>query len=454
MAMSTPKNIDHLSQLPPELLEDIFDRVQHSSTPLVDPLSRSLFPFQQKPLFESLYVRSYEDLETFCDYIQNRPQLAAYTREFGVSIVPHERSRELDCEIEDPQSPSNERVKELFKCLVQVTDMAIAGTDRIARLVLESDVAATSFPNLRTLRLSSTFISLRDPFHPASYRSLQHYHELHGFILVVRRSSDSIELTTSNDQIQPVPIHTKIDKIGLSGPLSATPTSVNQLINIFVPLHAIYLRDTSTGSRLYDFLDHVHGPNLIRALSLNRLMTSGPPSRGSLIEKLKNFPNLLELELGGTVSSVSPSLYTSLRSLPLPRRLAFSQHASVSLEELAKLISGPQKLKSLKSILFNNVRGIIGTRVREMGPCWIEDMREYGPHPDWILPDWSSEFSGEGLFDFLEDAVREGVKIEGSAVRAIGVTQEWEEEAKEARNYYTKKFIESELCACDRCYDL
>ncbi|GAA5895482.1 uncharacterized protein JCM6883_001521 [Sporobolomyces salmoneus] len=397
--MSTSKNIDYLSELPPELLEDIFDQVQHSPPRLLGPLSQSLLPFQQKPLFRILHLDSYRDLEILCDYVKIRPQVAEYTRTLNLHIPSSPVGGRFDSEAKDPHSPSDQRIKELFASLVEITRLVIIGTDRVARLVLDPDVAATCFPNLRDLILFASFSSLNDPFHPASYLTLQYYNELRTFDLNVERSSESIE-PTSKDRLQPVPIRTRVDEITLRGPLSATPT-----------------------------------PEIIRCLALEHKAGNGPLSQGSFIEKLKNFPNLSELELGGTVSTVSPSLYTSLRSLPLLRRLTFSESANVSLEELGKVISGPGKLKSLKSIVFDNVEGWIGTRIREKGPYWNQFLQEWGPHPDWIVPQWSEEFSEQGLIEFMKDAEEEGITIEGTAIEAFGVFEEWTEEEEEAKEY-------------------
>ncbi|GAA5895341.1 uncharacterized protein JCM6883_001477 [Sporobolomyces salmoneus] len=436
--MSTVENIDHLSQLPPELLEDIFDRVQHSNTPLVDPLSRSLFPFQQKPLFESLYVRSYEDLETFCDYVKNRPQLAAYTREFGVSIVPHGRSRELDREIEDPQSPSNERVKELFKTLVQITDMAIAGTDRIARLVLESDVVATSFPNLGTLHLSSAFNSLRDPFHPDLYKCLQRYNELDTFRLSVLRTCTSIHpISDSKEQVQPLlPFLTKINEVTLVGPLSASPTSVKALIGAFAQLHAVSLYDSAaTESLLYDFLDHLCDPAILLHLELERRAVYGPPPQGNMFDRVRRMPQLEGLILGGSVSSLSTSFYSSLRSIPNLRRLTFLEKTDVSLEKLRQLIYGPEKHELLRTVTLDNVAGKIGTRICDQGACWDDVGERWLPWSDWILPEWSEDFDVDDLEVFHLVALMGGVTVKGTAIGAMRVTTEWDREMEEAQTY-------------------
>ncbi|GAA5892929.1 uncharacterized protein JCM6883_007517 [Sporobolomyces salmoneus] len=427
--MSIPKNIDYLSLLPPELIEDIFLQVQQSNGPFLGPLSESLLPFQQKPLFRTLCLRSFEDLGVLCGFVKDRAELAECIKIIHVHVEPEEaeRKKRFNREAKDPHSPSNKQVKQLFEKLVEVRSLVITGTDRIARLVLDPTVAATSFPNLRILSLSSTFNSLRDPFHPASYHTLQHYNELHTFKVNVIRSSKSIQLT-SKDQVPSFPLHTQIDEITLSGPLSSSPTSVKHLIGCLTPLFGLSLRDTSTESRLYDLLDHVCDAELIQCLSLERQAPDGAPSVGNLMDKLEKFPNLSELDLGGTVPTLSPSFYASLRSLPHLECLTFSEEAKVSLEELKKVVMGQEKLESLKTITFNNVEGEIGTLIWEDGSYWDEDTEELAPHPDWILPEWSKEFSEKKLIEFMNEARKIGIVIEGTAVEAIGVLDKWEDE--------------------------
>jgi hypothetical protein len=332
-------------------------------------------------------------------------------------------------EAEDPRSPPNKLVKNLFEKLVELRNLVITGSTRIATLVLNPVIAASSLPELRSLHLASTFNTLRDPFHPSTYQTLQYYSALRSFELNILRSSEKIQ-SYSKPQIDPFPFRTKIIDVSLSGPLSSSPISVTTLLTSFGALPCISLEDTSVESNLYDFLDKIWSPEDLDYLEVKRLTADGAPSKGSFVDKLERFSNLSTLVVGGSCSKLDSSFYSALRSSTSLETFIFSKEALVSLKEVTKLITGPEKMKSLESIIFNNVEGEVGTIIEDVGePYWNDELDSWAPYPDWILPKWSKEFTELGLIQFLGLAEEEGIEVSGSAITAIGVLEEFEEEA-------------------------
>jgi hypothetical protein len=164
-------------------------------------------------------------------------------------------------------------------------------------------------------------------------------------------------------------------------------------------------------------------------LELKRLVTDGGHPRGCINEKLARFRNLSTLIIGGSCSNLKPSFYSSLRSSTSLESILFSDKAPVSLKEVMKLVTGSGKMESLQSITFDNVKGNLGTKFEPGGePYWDHGRDEFGVYPDWVLPAWSKDFSEEDLFDLTEVAAEEGINVDGSAVEAIGVLAEYEDE--------------------------
>ncbi|GAA5963221.1 hypothetical protein JCM3765_005761 [Sporobolomyces pararoseus] len=428
--MSGTKKIDYLSRLPPELLEDIFGEVQLSRTPLLGPLSKSLLPFVQQPLFEDLCVKTYEALEFLAETVVKRPEVGGYIKilHFHVDMAENEnQAKKRSKEGEDTRTPSNKLIKRLLLSLVQVRSLVLTGSTRFASLVLDPVVAASSLPLLRTLHLASTFNNLRDPFHPCHYQSLQFYSELRLFKLSVLRSSKSMQAYPKT-QVEPFPFRSEILDVSLSGPLSSSLPSVNNLLTSLGSLPMIALHDTSKESQMLKILDEILDPENLDYLHLKRFAADGGPPDSSFLVKLERFKNLTSLVFEGTCSNVSAEFYSSLRALKQLEHLAFGEEAQVSLRKLTKLVTGPEKLKSLHFISFDNVKGEVGTRLDDEGIPYWDDEYGWTPYPDWILPEWTAGFTEIELVTFVRVAKKEGIQVEGTAIEAIGVHAMYEEE--------------------------
>jgi len=119
--------------------------------------------------------------------------------------------------------------------------------------------------------------------------------------------------------------------------------------------------------------------------------------------------------------------------------------ASVVLSQLELLVSGPIKHPTLGSITLDQVKGKIGTKIEEAGkPFYDIEEESWDVYPDWILPEWAEEFSEGGLIELLEIAKKEGITIEGSAVRAIGIMAQYEEEWQLLEEYELEEEEEEE----------
>ncbi|GAA6008950.1 hypothetical protein JCM11491_003844 [Sporobolomyces phaffii] len=430
--MTEYKNVDHLSRLPPELLEIIFDHVQSSNEPVTAPLSRHLLPFIQEPLFRSLCLISdpYPALDSLCQNVESSRHLTIYVKSLHFHVALDE-PKKPPREIHDGHVPSNTLIKALFGRLINLERLVVVGSSRVASIVLEPVVAASSFPKLSSLRLASTFKTVPDPFHSSNFQTLQYYSELSKLSLEVCRPSKTIH-SHAKPQIIPLRMKTQIRQVSLKGPLSSSSsTSVTGLLASFGSLSIISLHDTSKESQLCDLVGAIPSPSHVHVLYLNHQESAGLPPKESLDDQLERFTQISCLRFGGTSSSSTPSLYSALARLPHLKHLLFSKDAIVSLAQLAQVIvTGSRiKSKSLKSITFDNVEGKVGTRGEDAGePWWNEEVDDWDVHPDWIVPNWTDEFSEDGLVEFVKAAEKEGIQVGGSAVDAIGVKDALESE--------------------------
>ncbi|GAA5962508.1 hypothetical protein JCM3765_003710 [Sporobolomyces pararoseus] len=426
--MSDNKKIDYLSRLPPELIQTIFDQFESRDRALVNPLSKRFVPFQQLRLYRTVSLSSYDQLDKLCYTAKTTQGLMDKLVSFEVNILPQSDDRSNlnpETEEEDPLVPTSEEVKTLLSTLDNVSSVEVRGSSRLAALLLSSEVSIKYLPKLVDLGIASTLSDFDDPFHPAFYSSLVSYTELEEFSLFVWRNHQSIRLST-----KPLPdiypSRMSIFSVSLYGPLSSSATSVNALLTSFGYLGMLDLADYSPTSRMYDLLDALDCPEGLVFLCLKRFSTEGPPPQGSIVDRLTKFTSLDRLVLAGSSAPVSSEFYSALRALPL-EDIAFGLEADVDLEKLAKVISGPQKHASLRRISFENVIAKKGTTFEEMnyeiytGPSGDE----FGPYPDWELPRWSERFKPDTLKKFLKTAKKEGIKVDGSALEALEIEEEF-----------------------------
>ena len=419
-------NRDYLSHLPSELLEEIFHHAHDSSLPLTVPLSKSLLPFQRRQLFRSIEVHSYESLDNLCTIARSDCKIPTYARQFRFEVDYDKAADPIAQESEDLGSPSNSAVERFFRQTSNLQTIETNGSTRISLLLLSPPVMS-SFRRLESLDISSTLHSLPDPFSPSHYSGLQSCSTLHSLSLTILRNSPSIE-NSARTELDSKPF-ANIRQLQLIGTLSSNEPSVRRFFSSFDSLSTLSLFDTSyTSSLIQKLLEALPAPHHLDILNFGcrpRLDTS---NRGDLARCFKSFTRLRALTLLSDFSSFTSDLYSDLRVLPI-EILQFASKACVSIDRLTSLISGPTKHSTLKSIGLNQIKGRIGTSIRDVGePYWDDLVSEWRPYPDWELPMWTEAFDEERLVEFLAIAKKQGLIVGGSAVDAIGVLAEREEE--------------------------
>ncbi|GAA5906192.1 uncharacterized protein JCM6883_005472 [Sporobolomyces salmoneus] len=381
---------DHSSLLPPELLGRILNHVQGPDQCIVNPISKRFLPFQREVLYRRVIVRSYEQLDKLCWTVENQPDIVSdYVKGLKIDIEPKFRQNSPRItEIEDPQSPSSKQLRQLFSALDELNDLYVNGSSRIASMVLSPQVSISSLPKLSILSLSSSFRGFDDPFNPTFYAPLLNYTNLDEFTLWVYRTSAGIVLSPKSPPVIS-PCLPSLFSLTLKGPLSTSCTSVQRLISSFGFIFQLELTDTSSSTcRIFNLLGDLECPGELSHLSLQRYSIYGPAPQGSIVDALGELSSLESLVVGGTTSSLSPDFYEALLNLPLTM-LVFGSEADVNLVELEKLVTGPKRHETLKTIWFENVEGEMGTKIMDIGgePWTGPNGDGWGPYPDWQLPE-------------------------------------------------------------------
>ncbi|GAA5972702.1 hypothetical protein JCM3765_000978 [Sporobolomyces pararoseus] len=438
--MSANQNIDYLSRLPATILHRIFDIVKSLGAPLIRPIERRYVQSQQKPLFHRVSIKSYEQLDQLCKTAEGKPNLMRCIVHLHFDIEldqPAGLDVDTPSEAKDPLVPSSDQfIKTLFPLLSELLDISISGSSRLASLVLRPEVAAFSLPKLSRLHLCSTFSDFDDPFNPSYYSTLSYYTHLRHLTLSVLRNPQSIRLSS-----KPTPPDLQLDhgivSLELSGPLTASQTSVKRLLTQIGYFDSLKLRDQCHNSLIFEFVDvaaDLDCSSDLENLDIYAPSLDSATLERSLVQRLGSFETLSRLPVGGACSS-APSFYSTLAYLSL-EVVVFEEGAEVDLAKLTKLIKGPEKMESLETIILQTVKGKIGTRIEEKGVPYKEGIDgEYQTYPDWEFPKWTKEFSRRGVEKLWRVAERNGVQLGGSAIDALEVEDEYEEELEALRAY-------------------
>ncbi|GAA5974587.1 hypothetical protein JCM5350_001206 [Sporobolomyces pararoseus] len=445
--MTERKNVDYLSRLPPELIQDIFDAAHSAEQPLSGPLSRGLHQFYLQTRYRSIQLTAgYGQLSKFCDSLT--PELARYTISLKINIeyLADEETEEeeldgydsdtrefekerlsearLTMESDDVDGPDNESVKTTFEMMHYLEVLEITGSTRLALLVLSPLNAKATFRHLAELTLGSVFAGIEDPFHPILFQNLSNYSHLSRIELFVERPSDSI-VPSSKPPLSETPFPNVVS-ITLNGPLFAT-SSTSHLISSIPLLSVLNLTDTSLGRvpwRITSLLDSVCDSERIKALSLNcDCRQSG--FIGNLSESLSRCPNLEALALGGPFPNMSRIFYETLARLPLVQ-LVFFLRFPISLDYLKELVTGPHQSETLRYLNLSNVEAETIKTAEWFERHLFGDDWESVP-PAIVPAQWTESFSKEGVHELLElVSQQEGdLTVAGSALDALIKEDVW-----------------------------
>ncbi|GAA5869377.1 hypothetical protein JCM8547_008657 [Rhodosporidiobolus lusitaniae] len=298
-----------LVNLPPELLLDICETLYKADKKLaLSTVSKLFVPLARHVIFRDVTVYSYKKLASLCDIVER-------------TLLSWQASS---------TSP--------LSCLTSLTDLVVAGSCRIARLVLEVAGDGPILGAMVKLTVDSSFREIDNPFDPLGLMRLERYPALTSLDLKVCRRPRQAYASPS-----PLPT-LSLTTLNLGGFLHDNP-AVLDLISSCTRLTSLSLfeYDHKAKSAFPPLLTAIPDPLQITTLALAQ-DTKEPIDFAAA---LAPFAGLAKFALDcGSLTPLLPILHT----FPHLSTLAFCQNASPCIVDLLTLLESyrPPRLVALE----------------------------------------------------------------------------------------------------------
>ncbi|GAA5847011.1 hypothetical protein JCM3766R1_005897 [Sporobolomyces carnicolor] len=384
--------VDRLSSLPPELLTVIFDLAHDPEHPLTDPLSRNLLPYFRRNLYRHVRLVHEGSRLAFSETIRAHPALG--------SLV-----HQLDIHDSWPWGGLDaEMLAGVFGHLGRLETLAIPSPPI-------SDLALSSIPRLVSLACRCAvlrFSRLENLVHLVHLRRLDI--EFDSFDGAGRARLGSLQL----QQVKELSLRS------FSREEAVWDRRLARLIDRFPRITSLVLCERGLPD-FGDLLAHLS----TSTTSLTSLSLSAQ-SQDEFVEyrceqHLPRFQNLERVVL--CEGTVSPALPASLRQLPKLSYLHLGPETHYNLpriEPLLSLIQGPDKVPTLKTLVFDAIGGQIGKRI-DVRETKVQKMDKDG----WELPDFAQWYEHD--VQRLQNAGRRsGVKVEGTSFHAPTISASYD----------------------------
>jgi len=426
--------MDRLSLLPNELLDDIFSLAHTETEPLTGPLSKCLLPFFQRSFYRDVLLNSYEQFDRLHQISRTRSDLLSLvcTLKLEIPTLEIEDEDGDSVETKDPNFPSNDAVVGLLSQLLHLQKLRIRGSSRIVLLLL-TPRDENKFPfcsTLRVLQVRASFDSRQDPFEFLLLSTLHQYHALKALLLDFDRSEatndlEIVDIAILSNYRQ---LSSSISWFSLAAPLENPRYAEAFVGSVPAPIEIRLLQTEISSMAVSELLSYVQQPHLVQSLKIIAPGALRPAS--DTFSPLRQFTHLKSIE--ADISASFDDILLILSEAPL-ESINLRWLCYIAIPTLNNLVTGSAKIETLREIVLDTVDAIRGRLVprelaREELETWdLEDL-------DWVLPQWTDEFSREGFKDFLVLAKKEGIEVTGDAVEALKIEEEWEEEMEYYRS--------------------
>ncbi|BGP15576.1 hypothetical protein JCM10213_006941 [Rhodosporidiobolus nylandii] len=422
---------DHLSALPVELLERIFELAYEGEDTTTGAISRALLPFDRAERFKRVGIASAAVLERFEQAMEAKPHLARCVKELDL--------RDAD----SPHDPSSYTFRTLCALLPRLSRLHFDHrTPSLCDLFTSETCLSLFLSQLQHLSLS---LGVDDPDDPPEVvcnpALLRHLDSL--------PSIDS--LTVDVSLASPEDVSDEVIKqwkaVSLSSIRTLTILGEYFNVNFFVGLakacpflssltldnRALEPRYARGLANLAPLSAHLTSLSLLAVAEYDDWTTDSPCDA-----YLPHFPHLTYVHLGEGIFDET-TLFPNLRALLSLSTFVLGGGASVDASELLSLVEGPTRHPALTVLTLDNIRrGVRGRRIAGEGGSGF-DLELAGRHqyrtPGWILPNYTDphpRFSTSAVEEVHAAGQRNGVKVDGTAVDQIAFYRDWREEAIEA----------------------
>jgi len=379
----------------------IFDLAHDPSNPLIDPLSKRLFPYVCRNLYRQIHLPTLSSFTKLLRTVKSDPSLGDLVLTLDTSrIFVHEPEYEVRGEIYE--------IVRYFPSLISLNSgfvrptqdapevTAIASLKHLSYMCEDpdpEDLYALSTPRLRSVEISFRRFSWPRPVNAERLESVEKL----SLQFVGDDDQDPGEEVWPSEVVNVIKCCPNITSLRLFD--SVFPdyrrflTALSSISHIALRLTSLELDSHELPDVYYFASDHL----------------------------LPRFANLTHLSLGD--SQVSDAFASSLRQLPhlISLRLGPDAHLNLHEEDLLPLVQGPTRLPSLRSLILDCFGNQLGRRVQ------IEDYRQ---RLDQELPVTSMSEDGWAapyFANFTEDMLsqlsawceRDGIEVGGGGATVL-----------------------------------
>ncbi|GAA5837516.1 hypothetical protein JCM3766R1_006830 [Sporobolomyces carnicolor] len=411
----TNRPVDHLSRMPPEIIQFIFDLayegyvddtfgVRLEGRISVGPPSRFLRPFFDRSFYHRVGVRGRDRVKTFCDRVPASSLASVHL--LTISGLNFEGSSQ----------PEDTSVARMLSQTPRLESLTICQWDCIASLVLSPLVATFAFRHLRSLKLVCECPDGIDPFDPRLYTALPLYPSLRQFELEF--VGDPALATVDSGALPPshAPF-VSLDHILLSGHLSRS-LSASALISSASRVSTLRLEETEVGQiASYQLLSALPHPERLKEMEyISECNISAPSPLPNV--SISRFENLASFYLGVQTHIGNPAFFGDLAKLRLLRTLEFDDRATMSLSDLSAFVD-VAKLDTLSvgisAPATNSLRKFraLNSSSRDWDPIQLREA------------DWRPDFSRDEFRQFAAKCEAKGIKLVGDAIDSLILEDEF-----------------------------
>ncbi|GAA5971840.1 hypothetical protein JCM11641_001534 [Rhodosporidiobolus odoratus] len=416
MAQNPQQDVDHFSRLPRDILTSIFEwaygcdayaspKNKQRIASLVAPISKRLLPLQREQLFGYLDVGSAERLSSLCTLVMLNADIAKAIKNLDINLgwswcggfarpVKVEAVHHL---------PSVDSLRRLFNALINLQDLSVVGSSRVAQAAMDPIQAPKRFRELTSLFLQASFDAFSDPFNVAHLVGLSHWAKLESFTYKVEREEASVHIECIPGSYllplwppDPLPSFPSITGLRVTGPLSKSIVLLS-LLKTMPSLTSLALFDSyDPGANFVrDLFKALPNPSLLESLRFERSAPTHPSDLGPFLPSLTRLQSLV---VGGEGVQIKKSSYDAFHKLPLTFLWFTLGLKGVFSSELVKLVKGADKHPTLRRIDLDHIK-----------------MCAHEGH----FAEWTKRFSPHTFQKFLDAAEAEGVEVQGDACDAL-----------------------------------
>jgi hypothetical protein len=427
--LEAPKQVDHLSRLPPELLRHIFRSVEVDHLPR--PLSRFLKPFQDEVKFEAVEVDSYDTLHQLMNVV-------AINGEVGGFI------KALSFDLDEDEEKSVAGLAGFFSSLINLRSLSLIDAPPVISLVLKPAFANIAFPLLEDLDINFSFSRRLHPFHPRHFEALSSYTSLVRFTLRIDRDFEDYADLPSLPSSSWSQHFSHLKGLALTG-VRLDTNALGVILSGCEKLRSLALQDGSGLTDTVGLVEKLPRVSTLRQLTLNTFDDDEDPPLRSITSLLAKVPRLTSLNILGPDDVATPAFLEILYALPLVE-LSFGCNTPLVAEHVFSLLDPRTRHPTLQRLNLHNVYALRGPHIYdldedELEENYLDERGEVVMHDDWLSPLWPEDESWTpAIVEQIRDAAeRAGVEVTGTTFEAAQIEKEYDEEAERVKEFWEER---------------